>query len=178
LTWQPPDDAHDLGDGRVRVTGVCFRRSDGGEAAVVEQNQWLDVYARFEATAEVGPVNVGVSLHDRLNRLVFARGWINDDIEPLHLRPGQQVLARFRLKLDLEPGEYSLGLAAAEPLRDPASPNGWNQQVGGARFAELPHAAKLAVVPRRDGRRVSYGIATLPSEFAFTVRDPAAGASQ
>ena len=167
--WHAPDDREDLGDGRVRVTGIQYRRPDGAQTPVVEQNQWLDVYARFEAAAEVGPVNVGVSLHDRLNRLVFARGWINADVPPVHLRPGQQVLARFRLKLDLEPGEYSLGVAAAEPLRDPASPNGWNQQVGGARYAELPHASKVAVVPRRDGRRLSYGTASLPCEFTFTL---------
>ena len=53
-----------------------------------------------------------------------------------------------------------------------------NQQVGGARYAELPHAAKVAVVPRRDGRRLDYGIASLASEFAFAVREPRVGAPQ
>ena len=167
--WHAPDLRESLGDGRVRVAGVSFRRDDGADAPVVEQNGWLDVYARFEATADVGPVNFGVSLHDRLNRLLFARGWVNADLGPLNLRAGQAVVARFRLRLDLEPGEYSLGLAAAEPLRDPASPNGWDQMAGGARYAELPYAAKVAVLPRGDGRRLNYGPAALPSEFTFAV---------
>ena len=169
LGWHAPDLRESLGDGRVRVTGVCFRRDDGSDAPVVERNQWLDVYARFEAAADVGPVNFGLNVFDRLNRLLFARGWINADLEPLHLRAGQTVVARFRLRLDLEPGEYSLGLAAAEPLRDASSPNGWHQLSGGARYAELPYAAKAAVLPRSDGRVMNYGPAALPMEFAFSV---------
>jgi len=174
LHWQPPLERDALGDGRIRVTGICYRRPDGGDEPVVEQNQSVDLFGRFEAMSDVGPVNVGVSILDRLGRLVFARGWVNGDVEPLHLAKGQQVVARFRLRADLEPGEYSVGLAAAEPLRDPASPNGWNQHTGGARYVELPHASKLAVLPRADGRRLNYGPANLPSEFAFAVSTPGA----
>jgi hypothetical protein len=141
---------------------------------VVEQNQWLDLFARFEAAADVGPVNFGVSVLDRLGRLAFARGWVNGDLEPLHLAKGQQVVAKFRMRVDLEPGEYSVGLAAAEPLRDPASPNGWNQHTGGVRYVEFPHASRLAVMPRADGRRLNYGPANLPSEFGFAVSSPGA----
>jgi lipopolysaccharide transport system ATP-binding protein len=178
LPWHPPDPRESLGDNRVRLTGISFKSDGGADAPVVEQNQWLTVHARFEAAADVGPVNFGITLHDRMNRLLFARGWINADLEPLHLRQGQAVVARFRLRLDLEPGEYSLGLAAAEPLRDPSSPNGWDQQVGGARYAELPYAARVAVLPRSDRRRLNYGPSALPSEFAFAVTGAERGAGR
>jgi lipopolysaccharide transport system ATP-binding protein len=167
LAWHAPDTRESLGDDRVRFTGVSFRHDDGAGEPVVEQNQWLEVFARFEATTDVGPVNVGISVHDRLNTLLFARGWINADIEPVHLRAGQIVTARFRLRLDLEPGEYSVGLAAAEPVRDPSG--GWDQHVGGARYAELPYAAKVAVLPRSDRRRLNYGPAALPSELSLHI---------
>ena len=176
LTWHAADARESLGDGRVRVTGISFRRDDGAEVPVVEQNQWLDVYARLEATTDVAPVNVGVLLHDRLNRLLFARGWINAGMEPLALRAGQSIVARFRLRMDLEPGEYSLGVAAAEPVRDPSSPNGWDQHVGGARYAELPHAATVAVLPRSDRRRLNYGPSALPSELAVMTDSSRQGA--
>lgn len=171
LPWSTPDPRESLGDGRVRATGISFRQSDGTDAPVVEQNQWLDVYARFEAAADVAPVNFGISVHDRLGRLLFARGWINAGLEPLRLTAGQTVVARFRLRLDLEPGEYSVGLAAAEPLPDPSNPTGWDQQAGGARYAELPYAARMAVLPRGDRRRLNYGPAALPAEFSFVLRD-------
>jgi lipopolysaccharide transport system ATP-binding protein len=172
LTWHAPGGRESLGDGRVRFTGVAFRRDDSAAEPVVEQNQWLEVFARFEATTDVGPVNVGVSVYDRLNTLLFARGWINACVEPVHLRAGQSGFARFRLRLDLEPGEYSVGLAAAEPLRDPSAPAGWDQNVGGARYAELPYAAKVAVLPRADKRRLNYGPAALPSELSLHVEPP------
>ena len=169
LPWQAPDAREALGDGGVRLTGVCFRRDDGAPEPVVEQNQWLDAFARFEVTADVGPMNAGISIHDRLGRLVFARGWLNGEAPLPALRAGQQAVARFRLRMDLEPGEYTVGFAAARPLPDPAFPNGWNLDVGGATFVELPKAAKLAVLPRRDRRRTSYGPANLPSEMSHVV---------
>ena len=49
LPWQPPVDRDAIGDGRVRLTGVCYRRPDGGDEPVVEQNQSIDLFARFEA---------------------------------------------------------------------------------------------------------------------------------
>lgn len=172
LSWSAPDPRDSLGDGRIRVTGISFRRDDDGTGApVVEQNQWLEIYARFEAIADVAPVNFGVSVHDRLGRLLFARGWINAGLDPLRVLVGQTVVARFRLRLDLEPGEYSVGLAAAEPLPDQSNPTGWDQQAGGARYAELPYAGKIAVLPRGDRRRLNYGPAALPAEFSFVLRD-------
>jgi lipopolysaccharide transport system ATP-binding protein len=171
LPWHPPDDRDRLGDGRVRVTGISFRRDGGAPEPVVEQNQWLDLFARFVADADVGPTNIGFTIHDRLNRLVFARGWLNADVPPPALRAGQQVVARFRVRLDLEPGEYTVGFAAAQPLPDARSPNSWNQDVGGATFVELPRAAKIAVLPRSDGRKLSYGPANLPTEFAHSISD-------
>jgi lipopolysaccharide transport system ATP-binding protein len=164
LPWQSPDERDRIGDGRIRITGVCWRREDGGNEPVVEQNGWLELFAQFEATADVGPVNFGITFFDRLNRLIFARGWINADVEPLMLKAGERITARFKVKLDVELGEYSVALAASEALRDPASANGWNQAVGGDRYAELPHASRLAVLPRKDGRRLSYGLANLANE--------------
>jgi lipopolysaccharide transport system ATP-binding protein len=174
LLWHAPDGRDRLGDGRVRVTGISFRRDGGAPEPVVEQNQWLDLFARFVADADVGLVNVGFTIHDRLNRLVFARGWVNADVPPPVLRAGQQVVARFRVRLDLEPGEYTVGFAAAEPLPDPGSPNGWNQSVGGPMFVELPRAARIAVLPRGDRRTLSYGPANLPAEFAHAISDTGA----
>ena len=171
LPWQSADQRERIGTGQVEVTGVCFRAPDGGPAPVVEQNHWLDVFARFEARADVGPVNVGVSVFDRMGRLVFARGWVNADLQPVWLKAGQTLFCRYRLRMDLEPGEYIVSLIAAEPLRDDLSPNGWNQETGGARYVELPYAAKVAVLPRKDRRKLSYGPANLPSEFGYVVGD-------
>jgi ABC-type polysaccharide/polyol phosphate transport system ATPase subunit len=170
LGWQRPDARDAIGNGHVRLAGVAFRRDDGSPEPVVEQNQWLDVYAKFVAEQDVWPVNFGVTIFDRMGRVVFGRGWINADVEPVKLSRGQELVARVRLRMDLEPDEYVVCLVAAEPLRDDSSPNGWNQDVGGTRYAELPRACRVAVLPRGDRRKLNYGPARLPSEFGYSVK--------
>ncbi|HEX8916503.1 MAG TPA: ABC transporter ATP-binding protein [Humisphaera sp.] len=174
LPWQPPDTAGLSGDGRVVVTGVCFRRDDGGDAPVVHQGDWLDLFVRYEATADVGPVNCGVALFDRFDRLLFARGWLNAGLEPVWLKAGQACVGRYRLNLDLEPGEYTVTLSAAETLPRADAPGGWDQDVGGAWYAELKRATKVAVLPRADGRRTHYGPSPLRSEVGVEIEEPAA----
>jgi len=75
------------------------------------------------------------------------------------------VVARFKVKLDLEPGEYIASFSASEALPDPNSPTGWNQHIGGVRYRELPRATVIAVVPRSDRSRYSFGPANLQSEL-------------
>lgn len=163
LPWQAPNRRDAFGEGQLELTGVCFRRPDGQHEPVVEQGSWLEVYLQARAMAEVRRVNFYFAIHDRLNRLVFARGWVNAAVDPADLKPHEQVVARFAVKLDLEPGEYIASFSAAEALPDPTSHTGWNQHVGGIRFRELPRAAVIAVVPRADRRRDSFGPANLQS---------------
>jgi len=163
LPWQAPNRRDGFGEGQVELTGVCFRRADGQYEPVVGQGSWLEVFLQARAVAEVRRVNFYFAIHDRLNRLVFARGWVNAAIDPADLKPQEQVVARFAVKLDLEPGEYIASFSAAEALPDASSPTGWNQHVGGIRFRELPRAAVIAVVPRADRRRDSFGPANLQS---------------
>ena len=172
LPWQPPQTKDSFGDGRVQLTGICYRRADGHPEPVVAQGSWLEVFLQARAMCDVGHVNLYFAIHDRLNRLVFARGWVNANLEPVDLRAGDEVVARFSVKLDLEPGEYIASFSAAEALPDPASPTGWNQHVGGARYCELPRASVIAVIPRSDRSRASFGPANLQSVLDFLVNRP------
>lgn len=165
LPWQAPNRREAFGDGRVELTGVCFRQDNGRPEPVVPQGQWLQVFLQARAVQDAKRVNFYFAIHDRLNRLVFARGWVNAEIAPADLSAGEQVVARFKVKLDLEPGEYIASFSASEALPDPTSPTGWNQHIGGVRFRELPRAAVIAVIPRSDRSRYSFGPANLQSEL-------------
>ncbi len=154
----------------MRITGVAYRRRDDGVATqVLERDKCIDVFVRYEAAADVGPVNGGLGLYDRFGQLLFAVNWLTADLDPLWLKAGQSAVARFRLAARLEPGEYALSLAASEALRDPTSHTGWNQHLGGADHATLPRGGKLAVIPRSDNRRRSYGPANLDYELERSV---------
>ena len=165
LPWQPPDLANRAGDGRVEITGVCYRRSDGLNTQCVERGDWVDVFVRYAARREAGPVNCGVEVQDRFGQLLFAVNWLNAEIEPLRVGGGDVFYSRFRLRADLEPGEYALRLGASEAKPDPASHTGWDQHLGGERYVSLPRAGKLAVLPRADRRRASFG----PANLAYAV---------
>lgn len=170
LPFQPPaTHGGDLGDGRVQIAGLCFLRDDGAHAPVVEQGQWLSLFVRYRATADIDRLNVGVAIVDRFDRLLFARGWINGVEQPVCLAAGQQCIARFRINLDLEPGEYSITVSASEALEKPQAPGGWDQDVGGTRYAELKQATKIAVLPKADGSRTHYGPSPLQNEIALEI---------
>src|SRR5204862_316309 len=83
------------------------------------------------------------------------RGWVNADLPPVDLLAGQTMVARFALKLDLEPDEYTASFAASEAVPSESNPLGWDQNVGGERYRELQHATVIAVTPRPDGVRRS-----------------------
>ncbi len=171
LPWQAPDESKAIGNGKVRVTGLCFRGPDGSAGSVVEQGQWLEVFVRLNVIGDADHVNGGVALYDRFDRLVFGRGWLNADASPMSLRAGQRVYERFRLKMDLEPGEYSLALAAVQALPRTDAPGGWDQDVGGERYTELKHAAVVSVLPCRTGRRRYYGPSRLESELSRVIAE-------
>jgi ABC-type polysaccharide/polyol phosphate transport system ATPase subunit len=166
LPWQMPDEHGALGDGRVRITGLCYRGPSGAAEPVVRQGEWLDVFVRLKAEQDADAVNGGLSIYDRFDRLLFARGWLNAEVSPVSLRAGQEVIQRFRIKLDLEPGEYILALAAAQAIRRADAPGGWDQEGGGDRYVELKRAGKIAVLPRADKRRLFYGPSPLESEIS------------
>jgi lipopolysaccharide transport system ATP-binding protein len=166
LPWQGVDHSGQLGGDRIDITGIVYRRSDGVFTQCVERGDWLDVFARYEAREGAERVNCGVEVHDRLSQLLFAVNWLNAEIEPLRVNAGDVFYSRFRLRTDLEPGEYGLWLGASQALADPQSHTGWDQHVGGERYVGLPRAGKIAVLPRSDRRRTSFG----PANLAYVVQ--------
>ena len=61
---------------------------------------------------------VGIQLFDRMANLIFSAGTpqLNFPLPPL--AAGQEIMLDFRLGFDVQPGEYTLGLDAAEIGRD------------------------------------------------------------
>jgi ABC-type polysaccharide/polyol phosphate transport system ATPase subunit len=177
LPWQDVDSTDAAGDGSVAIRGICYRCSDGTYSQCVQQGEWIDVFGKYEAKRAAGPANAGLELHDRFGQLLFAVNWLNAEIEPVHVKPGDVFYARLSIKADLEPGEYAIWLGASEATRDPQSPTGWDQHVGGERYVGLPKAGKIAVMPRPDRRRTSFGPANLDYRVERVVGPGDAGAA-
>jgi hypothetical protein len=166
--WQPPDRTDQVGNGNLDITGVCYRDEDGAFTQCVRRGEWIEVLVRYSAAADVGPINCGLEVHDRFGQLLFAVNWLNAEIEPLDVKAGDVFYSRFRIQVEVEPGEYTLWLGASEAARDAQSHTGWDQHVGGERYVGLPRAGKIAVMPRKDRRRSSFGPANLAYEVDRT----------
>ncbi len=161
LPWQQPRRQEQMGDGQVEILAAALTDQHHVPSSVFASGNWLCLWLKMRAARDVGPVNVGMDLVDRLNRILFARGWSNADLPPLWLKQGQIVLARYSLRLDVEPGDYTLTLSAAEPFADPKSPIGWSQSEGGLRHCVIPHALAISVTARPDHRVIHFGPANL-----------------
>jgi energy-coupling factor transporter ATP-binding protein EcfA2 len=174
LAWQFPDQSDATGAGKVRITGIAFRAPDGQATPVISRGRWIDIFVRYQAVEDIGPMSAGVTVYDRMDQLLFAVNWMNAQLEPIWLDKGQEAVGVFSIKAELEPGEYILALGASQALPDPQSPTGWNQHIGGERLGGLPHAAKLAVLPPVDNRRSSFGPANLEYSLRRAVSPVAA----
>jgi energy-coupling factor transporter ATP-binding protein EcfA2 len=162
LPWQAPDETDKVGDDSIRIEAICLRRDDGEFTHSLEHGRDLDIFVRLRAAGDVGPVSSGLFLYDRFHQLMFAQGWMSAQLQPLWLKENEVVVARFRVRMDLEwDQEYILSLGASQPLSDPESPTGWNQNVGGKRYVLLPRCARIRVLPRSDGTRRWFGPANL-----------------
>jgi lipopolysaccharide transport system ATP-binding protein len=173
IPWLPPDESGQIGTGELRVDGICYQREDQRYVPTVEQGQWLTIRARLGAQRDVGPVNIGIGIYDRFGQLLFSTSLVNALVDMVWLKATERVIASFRLRLDLEPGEYMVWIGASEPKPDPSAPRGWSQHYSGERFLGLPHAGKIAVLARSDNTRSSFGPANLP----FVVERVMAGAT-
>jgi hypothetical protein len=165
LAWESPNEHEALGGRQVHLDGYCCRAPGARFTAQVHTGQWLEIFLRAHAVQDASAVNLGLTVHDRHGRMLFGRGWVNAELAPIDMQAGATLIARFALKLDLEPDEYTLCFSAAQALPDPTSPGGWNLDVGGERYHELPHAAKISVVPAPDVGRQSFGPANLRSRI-------------
>jgi len=161
LPWQTPDSTDIAGDGSVEITGICYQRDDGSISQIVERGGWIEISVRAYAHRDTGPVNNGVAMYDRIGTLIFAVNVLNAEIEPMRAKAGEEWVTRFRIKADMEPGEYTLTIGASEALPDAQSMTGWNQHLGGVHFARLSRGGKIAIIPRPDNRRRSFGPANL-----------------
>lgn len=181
LPWQDVNPSDATGGDSIAIRGICYR-CDGITTQCVQRGEHIEIFVQFEALRDAGPVNAGLELHDRFGQLLFAVNWLNAAIEPIRVKPGDVFYTRFLLKADLEPGEYAVWLGASEATRDPQSPTGWDQHVGGQRYVSMPKAGKIAVMPRADRSRSSFGPANLSYQiernFQGTATPPAIGKSE
>jgi lipopolysaccharide transport system ATP-binding protein len=162
LPWQAPNETEKVDTGHVRIDGYCLRREDGQFTGAVHRGDTLDIFVRLTPQEKVGPLNLGITVHDRHNQLLYAQTWLNARFNPVWIEKGQTVYGQFSIKMELEWGyDYSLGVGAAEAIADPQSPSGWDQSHGGERFLVLPRCAVVSILQPASNSRDWFGPSNL-----------------
>lgn len=119
--------AHDLvaraksrhGDRQLEIVAGTFTNSLGTHDPEVPLGATGTIRLLLRARQAVARPAVGIALFDRMSNLVFSAGTpqLNFPLPPL--AAGQEVLLDFRLGFTVQPGDYTLGLDAAEIGADP-----------------------------------------------------------
>jgi len=124
------------------------------DSFVVKMLESLDFYVLLKATVPVYDPSTGIHLFDRLGNLVFAAGTRQLRYRLPDLRPGQELLVKFEISFNVQPGEYTFSLGAGE-----ASEEGPN--IG---HLQDRHEMLGPIVVTADEQQIFpfYGIAQLP----------------
>jgi homopolymeric O-antigen transport system ATP-binding protein len=159
--------AHDLlpaarsrhGNRRLEFMAAAVLDPQGVPARDFEMMQQVRIRVLLRAREDVPRPSAGIQILDRMANLVFAAGTTQLQFPLPALAAGSEIVLDFKLTLSLYPGDYTLGLDAAES--DPENPNLGNfyDRVGGL--------GPITISRNQPGVFPFYGIAQLPMEIAY-----------
>jgi len=147
-------DGKRIGEGGLELAAACVRDSDDNDILQVEMMGALSFYLMLRANEDISKPTAGIQLYDRLGNLVFAAGTqqLKYDLPPLQM--GDELIVRFDLNFNVQPGEYTFELILGEPSSE--GPN-----IG---FVHDRHLMLGPIIVASDTSQTFpfYGIAQLP----------------
>jgi len=144
------------GAGGLEIIAARVTDKDVQDTMQVDMLQNLNFNLLLRANEDIVDPSAGIHLYDRLGNIVFASG----TRQLLHRLPdlsaGQGLIVSIELKLNVQPGEYTFSLGAAEP-------SGGNEPNVG--FIHDRHENLGPIVVKADPAKLFpfYGIAQLPA---------------
>lgn len=104
-----------FGAGGLIIVAARVFNSQGMDTFHVTMMDDLYISIIIEAKYSINNPSAGIQLTDRLGNIVFAAGTRQlGEVIP-DMSRGERVKVQFKIKFSLQPGEYVLGLGAAEP---------------------------------------------------------------
>jgi ABC-type polysaccharide/polyol phosphate transport system ATPase subunit len=148
------------GDRKLEIVAAAVLDHTGEPAAEFETMHRVCIRMLLKAHGDIHRPSIGIQVVDRMANLVFSAGTAQLHFALPALKPDEEVMLDFRLTLSVYPGEYTLGLDAAEYDADNPNVGTFFDRVGGL--------GPITVTPRRSSTIAPfYGIAHLPMEIAY-----------
>ena len=159
--------AHDLlpaarsrhGNRRLEFVAATVLDAHGSPARDFEMMQKACLRVHLRAREDVPRPSTGIQIFDRMANLVFAAGTTQLQFPLPALPAGSEIILDFKITLSLYPGEYTLGLDAAEADLENPNLGNFYDRVGGL--------GPITVRRSQPGVFPFYGIAQLPMEIAY-----------
>ena len=146
------------GQGGLNLIGAMVVNHHGEPSLNIEMLGTARLIVLIQANNQVDEPSTGIHIYDRFNTLIFAAGTKQLGKELPSMKPGDQTIVDFSLKLNIQAGEYTFSLGCSEP-----SPDGPNLGIVHDRFEGL---GPIKVFSLESGVLPFYGIAQLPCEVS------------
>ncbi len=143
-----------FGSGAVRVLACRVTGADGRDGTRAFMGEPLTFHVLIEGAGRVAHPRVGIQFVDRFSNLLFACGtrMLGHVLPPLG--PGDRLVVRLDITMDLAPGEYSFGVGTSEPADDDPE--------SGVVHDQVTDLGPIRVALDRSRPRPFHGAARLP----------------
>jgi len=149
------------GYGGLEIMGVRITDKTGRDTLQVEMLEDLTFHLLLRANDDIVSPSAGIHLFDRLWNVVFATGTRQLRKTLPDLQAGDKVIVKMKLTFNVQPGEYTFSLGAAEALPEESS----NVALIHDRHNLL---GPIAVTADYNELMPFYGIAQLPMYVEFS----------
>jgi hypothetical protein len=147
------------GAGGLEVVAARVTDHLGKDTLAVNMLSLLSFHLLLRAKERVDEPRAGIHLYDRMGNLVFASGTRQLKQRLPDLEPGGELVVKFEIGFNVQPGEYTFSLGAGEPSEE--GPN-----IG---YVHDTHEMLGPLVVTADPAEIFpfYGIAQLPMKVSF-----------
>jgi hypothetical protein len=102
----------------LEIVAARITDSRGRDTLQIEMQERLCFHLLLRSQGKIVEPNVGIDLFDRLGNLVFSSGTVNIGHHLPDMSRDDRMVVRIDVTMNIQPGEYSFCLAAAEPSAD------------------------------------------------------------
>jgi lipopolysaccharide transport system ATP-binding protein len=148
------------GDRKLEIAAAAVLDHTGESSLEYETMQRAVIRMLLRAHGDIHRPSIGIQIVDRMGNLVFSAGTAQLKFALPALQPGEEIMLDFTVTLSVYPGEYTVGLDAAEYDADNPNVGTFFDRVGGIGPLTVSHHAP-GVMP-------FYGMARLPLEISYT----------
>ncbi len=129
------DNKHRHGDGGLEIIAVRIVNSNNIDTLSIPVMEHLFFYYLIRAQKKIQNPHLGISFFDRMNNLVFGKNTHQLGISLPPIKPGEEMIYGIKIKISLQPGQYTLSLHCGALDENNPNPNtgivyDWHDSIG------------------------------------------------